>query len=174
MDVPRITYYAKVIDNLTGKDITNYKNAMDNDLWYYGKINSNLGGESQFIVEFDIWNNEPSFNHRTFDVKCKDAKNMKLGIEVKKPNVNDDDFENDLYNVPFFYARSLTNGYDEEYKLIDSRNKLSIVGNLDPSKNILSGAGDHCIVQTKLIIPEGVILKNQRFNFNITLEYDFE
>ena len=50
MDVPRITYYAKVIDNLTGKDITNYKNAMDNDLWYYGKINSNLGGESQFIL----------------------------------------------------------------------------------------------------------------------------
>ena len=171
MDVPRITYYAKVIDNLTGNDITNYKLAMDNAIWYYGKINGNLGGESQFIVEFDIWNNEPAFNHRTYDVHCKDAKNMKLGIEFEKPIKNDNENYKELYDIPFFYAKKLN---DDDFKLINNRDKLNIIGDINPNNNVLSGEGDHCLVQTKIIVPNDCTLINKRYNFNLTLTYDFE
>lgn len=176
MDVPRITYYAKVIDNLTNQDITNYKNAMDNAFWYYGKINNTLGGESQYIVEFDIWNNEPSFNHRTFDVHCNNAKNVKLSIDFDKEDMikNDEDYSDSIINVPFFYAKSLTNGYEEDFKLVDSHNKLDIVGNLEPEKKMLLGSGDHCIVQTKIKITNDYNLTNKRYNFNVVLSYDFE
>lgn len=171
MDVPRITYYAKVIDNLTGADITSYKIAMDNNLWFYGKINKEYGGESQFIVEYDIWNNEEAFNHRTYEVKCKDARNMKLGIEFDKVSHKDDEFYKEICDIPFFYAKRLG---DEKYQLVDNKHKLDIRGDIHPEKNILSGEGDHCIIQTKLIIPHDCILLNKRYNFHITLDYDFE
>lgn len=174
MDIPRITYYAKVIDNLTGVDITNYKNAMDDINWYYGKIDSNLGGESQYIIEFDIWNNEPAFNARTYDVFCKDAHNVKLNIEInKEKSNNDENYNNTLNDISFLYGRNLTDNL-EEFKLIDKEHPLLIYGNLNPNKKILSGKGDHCIVQTKLIMPKNTILTKQRFNFNLTLTYDFE
>lgn len=172
-DVPRITYYAKVIDNLTNTDITSYKNAMDNALWYYGKIDSSLGGESQFVVEFDIWNNEPSFNHRTFDAHCSDANNVKLNVEFNSNRKNDEEFASNLYNTDFFYARSLTSGFDD-FIPVNNKKQLDISGNLNPNKNMLSGEGDHCIVQTKIKLDNNTLIENGRYNFNLVLSYDFE
>jgi hypothetical protein len=173
-----MTYYAKVVDNLTNTDITKYKNAIDNNLWYYGKINGNYDGESQFIIEFDIWNNEPAFNHRGYETICRDAKNVKMGVEViNKPVMRkDNEFVptngNNLNHIDFFYARSLTEGYDD-FQLVNINNKLNIVGNVDPSKKSLLGVGDHCIVQTKIKLDNNTLTKN-RYNFNVTLSYDFE
>jgi hypothetical protein len=95
---------------------------------------------------------------------------MKLGIEFEKPIYNDDEFYKELYDIPFFYGKKLN---DDNFNLIDNHHKLNIVGDIN-SNNVLSGQGDHCIIQTKIIIPNNCSLINKRYNFNVVLTYDFE
>jgi hypothetical protein len=171
---PLITYYARIIDNLTGAYVTNYYNAMDGDfIWYYGKVHQN-SGESEYIVEFDFWNNEPAFNHRQYEKRCLDAYNFKLSIEYNKQEPNkDNDYTNQLYDYDFLYARIYNEDYRTEWQPISMTKKLDLIGNLSNQKGILLGTGDHSIVQTKLILPANNLDTNRYF-FNLNFNYNFD
>lgn len=168
---PLITYYAKVIDNLSDKDITSYKNAMDNDFtWYYGTCNVN-GGESQYIVQFDIWNNEPAFNHRGFDKRCADAYNVYMSFEIKSAEVNDEGYIFELKHTPFVKYRMLLDNYDTEWQYV--QDKIQLIGNVNPQSKKLLGEGDHCIVQTKIVLPSNLNFNPNRYHFTVNLSYDY-
>ena len=169
---PLITYYAKVIDNLNGKDITSYKNAMDNDFtWYYGSCNVN-GGESQYIVQFDIWNNEPAFNHRGYEKKCADAYNVCLSFKIiDSEQPNDEDYMFTLQHTPFIQARIVMDNYHTEWEYV--QNAIQLKGNVKPELNKLLGIGDHCIVQTKIVLPSNLNFNPNRYHFVTELSYDY-
>lgn len=170
MQAPLITIYARVIDNLTGKELLGFDYAHNQSAWYYGKCNSIDGGESQYIVEFDIWNNERGFNAGMYDHRCQDAKRCRLNIW---PNQGYQINNNDLFNMkdPFMYARCLTTEIGE-YQPIDVDKHLRIIGNVNPNIDSLKGSGDHAIVQTKIIIPPNSNLENKRYDFSFSFYYD--
>lgn len=168
---PLITYYAKVIDNLKGYDVTNYKNAMDNDFtWYYGNI---YNGESEYIIELDIWNNEPAFNHRFYDKHCRNANNIKLSVNISFLQ-NDEEYTNQSFINSFkdcLYVRIYNEDYKDEWRPIN--NSVLLVSNTTNNKGILYGTSDHCIIQTKLCL-NNIELNPKRYYFNINISYDFE
>ena len=172
-EMPLMTYYMKVIDNISGEEIMRYDYVGKKNICYYGKCNAKEGGESEFIIEFDIWNNEPAFNAGAYDYKCQDAKNCRLTIW---PNKNCSiDSTNKLFNVQqsFMYARCLTFG-PKEFKPIKYHNGVNVVGNVNPNIDSIKGCGDHAKVQTKIILPKNSDIPSDRYNFNFSFFYDCE
>jgi hypothetical protein len=170
----KITYYARVIDNITNEEIVAFTDATKRNTWYYGQINGMEGGESQYIIEFDIWNNEPAFNANTGDVHCMDAKNCRFTVWADStctPN-----YSNPLFALkqPFMYARTTTNGYKDQFVGIKNSTMLNnICGNVNPSDiGVLHGNGDHVIVQTKIILPPQSGITSLRYNFTFGFYYD--
>lgn len=178
IEPPLITYYARVLDNLSGLYITDYKNAMDNEItWYYGQVYKNTG-ESQYIVQFDIWNNEPAFNQRFYDKHCRDARNIKFGINFysKKDYPNDEEYDiaNHLQDINFMYARIYNEDYNSEWQLINNKKKIELISNTTNDKGVLYGNSDHCIIQTKIILDEPMDLDPTRYYFYATIDYTFD
>lgn len=178
-EAPRITYYARVLDNITNEQVLDYMSANKNNTWYYGQC-AKTGGESQYIVEFDIWNNEPAFNAGTAEYDCPNATNCKLTVWPTKDCKAT--VENDLFRLPtpFMEARCITNDYKADYTKIkfDTTGKMltNITGNVNPSKiGTLHGNGDHTIIQTRinLEIPEGFVFDSNRYQFVFAFYYDF-
>lgn len=205
-----MTYYVRIRSNLTGQILTNWK-FFDASIWYYGKINAIHGGESEYIVELDIWNNEPSFNAGDYNTRNKDAYSCQLGIEpiqsesikntvlqvnrdnyqtVKayiqndsKDNFSDNNFENDsilaLFKLdqPFLYGRCFSTHKLEEWQPISLNNPLThIYGTTRPNEiGKLYGNADHCLIQTKLILPATLTLQNQQQHpFKLTFQYLYD
>jgi len=50
-----------MLDNIDGRQMLGFVSTARNKKIYWGEVNGLLGGESQYIVEFDIWNNEPGW-----------------------------------------------------------------------------------------------------------------
>ena len=170
LEAPKMTYYARAMSNLTGKILTDWQ-LYDASIWYYGKCNNN-GGESEYIIELDIWNNEPAFNAGSYDYYNADAINCALYI-------NQYDYNNaDVFKLgEFVYARCYTSNKREEWQPITKSQPLTyIYGNLNNKLvGTIQGKTDHCILQTKIIMPENDILQNnQRYMFNLVFSYDYE
>jgi hypothetical protein len=175
MDAPRMTYYARVIDNITNKEILNWIDTYHSRNWYFGKV-CTYGGESQYMVEFDIWNNEPAWNAGAYDEHCEDATNCRLTVWsdtdcLAKSNVP-------LFNLPhpFMYARCITNDYKSKFEGIRNGDMLTnITGNVNPNHiGLIHGNCDHSFIQTKIVLPEQSGLDNIRYNFIIAFYYDYE
>ena len=168
LELPRITYYARVRSNLNGQLLTDWK-FFDETTWFYGKCNSLEGSESQYIIELDIWNNEPSFNAGTYDIHCKTAYNCQVGIApLNEENI-------DLFKaIPFLYGRCYTNNVREEWEPITISSPLTnIYGTSTSQKQVLVGNADHMLIQTKIIMPPNDILNDYtRYPFNVTFMYE--
>ena len=177
MNPPKMTYYARVRSNLTDQILTNWK-FFDASLWYYGKINSNHGGESEYIVEFDVWNNEPAFNVGDYSVHNKDATNCQLAI---KPVSDDKSQGLDLalfkLDKPFMYGRCFTTFKREAWTPITISHPLTnLYSSVYPDRiGYLRGLRDHMIIQTKIILPENSsLLDGSRYPFTLAFEYDYD
>lgn len=183
MTMPRMTYYARVIDNISGEEVLGFTDAARNNTWYYGKCNGLSGGESEFVVEFDIWNNEPAFEAHTGDIIVADANNCKLTVWGDE---NCAPVNTALFNlrtiatgnkyIPFMYVRCDTHGYNGDFKGIKNYDMLTnITGNVRPNDiGIIHGNGDHTRIQTKIILPENSNLVDQRYSFVFAFYYDYE
>lgn len=170
---PKITYYARVRSNLTGQLITNWQ-FFDSSIWYYGKCNSLQGGESEYIIEFDIWNNEPGFNAGMYDVHNKNAISCQLSLEP----LNNESGNMELFklNTPFLYGRCYSNNYREEWEpILMNKPLVKIYGNVSSKSNGILYNADHTILQTKIIMPINSVLQNNvRYPFNLTFSYSYE
>lgn len=176
MDNPRLTYYARVIDNIDGKEILSYTSVARTNCWYYGKCNGLEGGESEYIVEFDIWNNELAQTGGATFSKCSDAKNCKLTVySDEKCKITTD---NELFNLytPFMQAKTVNDNYENDFVGIKGNKMLKdIRGNVNPNlEGTLQGVGDHVKIQTKIVLPEGANLTQQQHGFVFAFYYDFE
>ena len=170
MEAPKMTYYVRIRSNLTGQILTNWK-FFDASLWYYGKINTISGGESEYIVELDIWNNEPAFNAGDYNVRNKDAYSCQLGVEP----INDD-LSLFKLDTPFLYGRCCSTYKLEEWSPITLNSPLTHVYGTNYSKDIgtLIGNSDHCLIQTKLIIPPSILNEHTRYPFKLTFSYLYD
>ena len=170
---PKMTYYARILNNLTGEHITEWA-TYETSIWYYGKCNSTFGGESEYIVEFDIWNNEPAFNAGMYDEHNADAKNCRFGVIP-----NNQDKSMDLFKIgsPFLYGRCVTSNKENKFEpIINGRELKNITGNINPELyGIVQGKSDHTIIQTKINIDKNdVLTSDTRYSFNMVFTYDYE
>lgn len=180
MEAPRITVYYRILDNIDETPITEYRffDSTARTTLNYGHINPKKGGESPYIIEFDIWNNEPAFSAGMLPDRVKDAK--RCSFEVwDDPNLKTTN--NLIKNGDIFvHARCITENKNSPWVPIAGAysylNRMHIVGNVDKSIiGVLSGqpGGDHTIIQTKLKIPANAGY-DDNFNFTFNFEYDYD
>lgn len=170
---PKMTYYVRVIDNITGTHITEW-DSYENSAWYYGRCNSLRGGESEYIVEFDIWNNEAAFNAGMYDDHNLDAFNCRMSA-IQNATANSAALF--AMTEPVVYARCTTFSHKDLFVPIRNNNMLTgITGNVNiNATGVIQGLGDHATVQTKIILPAGAPLDgHSRYAFDIAFYYDFE
>lgn len=178
MEAPRITIYYRYLNNIDGKPLTTFTEFTKNADIHYGDINAALGGESQYIIEFDIWNNEPAFAAGMYIDRVHNAEKCVFSVWNDKDKIasNEITIGND-YTKSFMYARCFYNKNDKEFKPIAGTKGISneLVGNILPDTvGVLSGqpGGDHTIIQTKIIVPPGVTKANY-FNFVFSFDYEY-
>ena len=171
-EAPKMTYYARIRSNLTGQILTNWQ-YYDTSIWYYGICNSLEGGESEYIIEFDIWNNEPGFNAGTYDVHNKVARACQLSIEP----IDASEEQMQLFKtIPFLYGRCYVNNTREEWQPITMNNPLTLIyGNVKSEEQGIIFNTDHTILQTKIILPANEILnEHQKYMFQLKFSYSYE
>lgn len=178
MEAPRITIYYRVLDNSTQNEIreTNFLDSKDTLL--FGDINGIQGGESPYIIEFDIWNNEPDFNGLSGMSVVSDAINCRFTAwddetQTSTMLIN----ENGVYLI---HARCVTKDYNSNFKPIGGPNQLfDIYGNVDFTKGELKGiiGGEHTKIQTKIVIPDSSLIGYQlspgERHFVFSFSYDY-
>jgi hypothetical protein len=175
---PKITYYARVLDNITNEQVLGFTDLTKSSTWYYGKCDGLNGGESEYVVEFDIWNNEAELANTGGYVDCGDATNCRLTVWADKNRT----IQSPLFNLsnPFMYARCTSFNYNEPFKGIKGQTSVldSITGNMNrtsiDSRGFILGKGDHALVQTKIILPKDSQLETQRYSFVFEFMYDYE
>lgn len=167
MSPPIMTYYTKLLDNATGEQIFGYASTAKNKQLYYGKVNGFNGGESQYIIEFDIWNNEPALYAGGPITTVQDATNTKLEIQIP-PNSRDLN--------PFFYARCTTNDPQSAFQTLSMSNKTftAIKGNCSQSLGTILGTSDHATIQTKIKLKPNSNVKYHQYAFALKFSYVFE
>ena len=169
MNAPLITIYNRILDNATGEILTDWSE-YDESILYYGYCLSNLGGESSYVLETQIWNNEDSWNAGMYDYYCENAINCNFSIIPYDNSVN-------LYKLGgFVYGRCITTDLRAPFKKIPPTGYLpDFHGTIHPeNKNILYGCGDHCTIQTKLIIPKNTALAdNKNYQFYLAFSYEY-
>lgn len=132
---PFITCYARIIDRIDMVPQSEFKDALIHEnKWNLGKIKY-MGGLSQYIIEFDIWNNEPDVSAGFTQKIFNDAKDCSVSIV----NRNKDN------NGMIFKIRNVTNNYNDEF--INAYDNFPISGNVTKVPGILKGNGDHCMFQ---------------------------
>lgn len=174
LEPPKITYYARIRSNLTGQILTNWQ-SYDTSIWYYGQCNSLYGGESDYILELDIWNNEPSFNAGEYAYHNQNATNCQLTIEPLNNNTENLKLFN--LNYPYIYGRCYSTNTRESWESITIHKPLTkLYGTLQSNQlGVLIGYADHMIIQTKIIMPANTILDHfRRYPFNLLFTYSYE
>lgn len=179
---PMITCYARNINRLTN-ETTNYREILDivnrnikfskngavytdeklynRDTLNFGIIDSKFGGYSQYLIEFDIWNNEPSISIGFTKIYFEDAKDCKVYIVGE-------DYEEYRDNMIDFEIKSVTNNTEFE-QLIDS---YDLNGNFNHLPGTLSGKGDHTKFQLGVyVLPFPDRVKETKLCFSVCFEY---
>lgn len=165
--LPRMTYYTRVIDNVDGHQVFGYASTAKNKKLYYGKVDGLRGGESEYIVEFDIWNNEPAWDGGTPILVVQNAVNCRLTIDIPPES-------RDL--SPFLYARCTT--LDPEGSFNDlsmgRRTFTAVRGNVSDELGTILGTSDHATIQTKIKLRKNSTVKYSQYQFALNFEYNYE
>lgn len=188
---PRITIYGKVLDNKTQSLVKGYHEWRANSIWNYGEINGIVGGESPYVIELDVWNNEPAFNGLSGTDVVSDATNCRLTV-WNDDNLNNSSELKDSHGNFFMNVRCITQDNSAQYQQVSGPTMFSdIRGNVGSGVNTsltesdLNGrlqgvhGGDHAILQTKIVIPNNQLngydtIPNGDKNFVFAFYYDFE
>lgn len=156
---PFITCYARILDRITSLPVTDFKDALKNEKpWELGIIKTSKGC-SQFIVEFDIWNNERKvsggFTQRLFN----DAKNCRISVyKDRQKNKLDDNISIKIKDS--FHNNSFSTLYDS----------FDICGNVFNNIGVLSGKGEHTQIQIAIDINDKINYK-EILNFVVCFQY---
>lgn len=164
---PRMTYYTRVVDNVTGEQVLGYASTAKNKKMYYGRVDGLNGGESEYIVEFDIWNNEPAWDGGTPMLIAQNAVNCKLTVDIPAESRN---------LSPFLYARCTTLDPKGNFNDLSMgrRTFSAIKGNVSDELGTILGTSDHATVQTKIKLKGGSIVKHPQYQFGLTFEYNYD
>ena len=168
LSTPRMTYYTRVISNITGEQHLGWvSTARVKDL-YFGLVDGVNGGESDFIVEYDIHNNEVygwSANGPT--ITCLDAVNCSMYVEIPAECRS---------LCPFLYARCVTYSPEAEWEKIDCQTPefKTIQGLCSPEFGTILGTGDHAIIQMKVKLKKNSNICKLKYPFTVRFTYQFK
>ncbi len=168
MLAPFMTYYTKMISNVDGSQVRGYASTARNKKIYYGRVDALRGGESQYVVTFSIWNNEPAESAGTPLTTYQNAINCRLQIAIP-------DECRDL--SPFLYARCTTFDAQGEFKPLGMGNRVySDIRGLatDEYGVILGTGGDHADIETKIRLAPGCTCCKERYSFELDFLYNFD
>lgn len=180
---PYITGYATQINMLNGErllerdlmDIVNrdYKythyphEIRDDELNFdsldFGIVNTIFGGYGQYIVEFDIWNNEPGATYNFTKIIRDDALNCNVYITDSNYNLFHD-------AAVSFDIRDINKG--EWFHHLDG--SFTLTGNYNPNiEGLLSGRTDHIKFElmVQVLKMNKPVCKND-IQFNVCFEYE--
>ncbi len=164
---PRMTYYTRMIDNITGDCVLSWVSTSRVKDIFYGDVDGMNGGESEYIVEYDIHNNETyAWNGGGPEVTCMDAENCKLYVEIPGECRN---------LCPFLYVRCITYNPEAEWEALDCQHPefSTIQGMCSPDFGTILGTGDHAIIQTKIKLKKGSNICKLQYNFQLRFTYQF-
>lgn len=169
---PFVTCYARILDRITLNPLTEFQDALDEEkVWDLGKIYYK-GGYSQYIIEFDIWNNEPVVSNGFTQLRFDNAEKCNISFWKDSSMSNTDESIFSTFCVPFIQLRNSTfNNKDEFTNSIEQFNYENVYGNHNRnSKNILYGIGDHIKFQIGIKLPE-LNEMNETINFVTCFQY---
>ena len=165
---PRMTYYTRVLSNATGQQVAGYASTARTKDLYYGRVDALRGGESEYVVQFSIWNNEGSWSAHSPYYNVADALNCRLTLSIP----------NDCRQlVPFLYARCSTLDPEGEYVPLDLAHPTltAIRGTATNDLGVISGeGGDHADVETKIVLKKGSTVCKDLYAFGLDFSYDYE
>ncbi len=164
---PRMTYYSRLLSNEDGHQLLGWASTVKNKQIYYGRCNGLKGGESEYIVEYDIWNNEPAWDGGTPQTIAQNAANCRLRINIPPES-------RDLN--PFFYARCTTMDVESEFKDVSMAHRefKDIQGFTSDEYGTILGVSDHATIQTKIKLRENSMVKNHQYAFTLEFLYNYE
>jgi len=167
MVYPRMTYYSRLLSNEDGRQLLNYASTVHNKQLYYGRVNGLKGGESDYVVEFDIWNNEPAWDGGTPQVIAQNAMNCRLRINIP-PESRDIN--------PFFYARCTTYDVESEFEEVSMKHRefKNIQGSASDQYGTILGVSDHATIETKIKLRPNSMIKQHQYNFTLDFLYNYE
>jgi len=164
---PRMTYYTRVVDNQTGEQVFPWLSTSRNKNIFYGCVDAINGGESDFIVEYDIYNNEPyAWDGQGASLTAMNAVECNLYI----------DFSSECRNIGnFFYCRCVTYDPHAEWEAITPAHPkyTKIQGAASPDFGTILGVGDHAVIQTKLMLKKNTTICKEMYNFQLRFSYKY-
>jgi hypothetical protein len=175
LNPPLITVYYRTIDNITNKEIDGYTLLTNHSNLNFGKIGGIDGGESPYVVELDIWNNEPSFYGGVYTADVADAIDCKFTAWDNEKLNSTMSIKNLLDNKSYILARCVSKGFPE-FKYIAGNAGLTsfnLSGSDNNNVSTISGqhGGDHMKIQTKIFIPPQTKASSINFVFNFNYNY---
>ena len=171
---PLITTYYRIIDNVTGKELQEYRFLDKKSSITYGTLSSLNGGESEFVVEFDIWNNEPAFYGGIYTADVQNATQCNFTAWDNEKMNSTYSIRNLIDNKSYVMARCINRDFPTFKHVAGNINigNVNLYSSVLENPGELSGqhGGDHFKIQTKISIPPnnsvGVGLKNFIFEFS--------
>jgi hypothetical protein len=153
MDVPNsrfpfITCYARILDRITLNPVTEFIDTLNNDqIWDLGVIYKQ-GGYSQYIIEFDIWNNEPVVSNGLTQVYYDNAENCNVSIW------KDEEMKH-YFPYKLIQIRNSTLDNSSTFENIIEHDRFyNIYGNVNSTNmQTLNGLGDHTKFQIGIELP---------------------
>lgn len=158
---PFITCYARILDRITKLPLTEFNDILKTSEYLQLGTIKTTGGCSQYLIEFDIWNNEEKVSGGSTQKIFNDAKNCKVLVykDRNKTPLNEcvsikirDSFK----NQPF----------------LNLHESFDIYGNLFNKQGVLSGHGEHSQIQIAIdIIDQFDYMNKERLEFVTCFQY---
>ena len=168
MHAPHMTYYTKVVDNVSGDKVMGYASTARSKKIYYGRVDALRGGESQFVVTFSIWNNEASWSAGTPLEHVADAVNCRLRVSIPGEC---------RCLAPFLYVRCTTADPRSAFVPIgiDDPVFIDVQGTISDAKGVILGmGGDHADIETKIRLKAGCPVAKARYEFDLDFLYNYD
>ena len=172
---PAITIYHRTIDNVTGQEIDEYKLIGKRSNFHYGTLSGIDGGESEYVVEIDVWNNEPALYGGMFTADISSANNCTFKAWDNENLNSSYKIRNLVDNKSYVVARCVTRDFPD-FKPICGNVSLApdnLYGTVLADSGVLSGqhGGDHMKIQTKISVPPNTFPGFKSFVFEFSYEY---
>ena len=166
--------------NTTPSIIGQYGNVV-NSMLNYGILNGVTGGSSTYILELDIWNNEPALSGGVQPLAVSDVVNLAVYVQDSFTsgsviNVAPQVVPN-MPGQPVVYARCVTNDFNMPWTsfLNGPQAFTALYGNVNPTlQGMLAGnapGGDHAVVQTRITLQPNTPQANYSFALGINYDY---
>lgn len=164
---PIITSYARLLDRITMTPLSEFQQCIKTEEeWNLGVIHGYYGGFSQYLVELDIWNNEPDISGGFTQLYYDDAENCNIEVLYDKKVFN---------NIKLVQIKNNVLNNKDKFEHISNNECFKVYGNFEPNKiGVLNGKGDHAKVLIGINLQEGANIDENELRFIVRFNFESE